>query len=59
MPLRRGIDWDGLMSVDDTAHDQLIPPEMVERLGTLTPTAVEPLMGALAYVGDTEWFKDF
>jgi hypothetical protein len=47
------------MSVDDTAHDQLIPPEMVERLGTLTPTAVEPLMGALAYVGDTEWFKDF
>lgn len=54
-----GIEWDGLMSVDDAAHDRLIPPEMVERLGTLTPTAVEPLRGALPYSGDTEWFKEF
>ena len=57
------MDWDALMSVDDStsiaAHDALVPPDLVERMTTLTPTAVEPLRGAQPYVGDTEWFKDF
>ena len=58
-PFFEGLDWDRLMSLDDDVHQKLVPLEMVERLGTLTPIAVEPLVGTVEYNGDTEWFKDF
>ena len=38
---------------------QLVPEEMMGRIGALQPTAVEPLSGAEPYSGDKEWFKDF
>jgi len=57
-PFFAGTDWEALVA-PDVDSPLLVPEEMMERIGSLRPTAVEPLEGAVAFTGDVDWCKDF